>query len=118
MKDFTLSAMWIILQEALGAWFWPALIALALFVAVAVFALIQKKLRLSDLLGVPLLTGVPVGIITALITPMMTGAQFSDLQNSLDYSVLVLVALGTSAAVASVWWVISAVFSRQRLPLP
>lgn len=115
MKDFTLSAIWAIFQEVLGIWFLPAIIVLTLFALLTAFTLARKKLRISRL-GIPLLLGIVAGVIAAGIAPMMTDAQFSDLQNTLDYVTLTLIALGTCLAVATVSWVLSAAFSKPNLP--
>ena len=94
-----------ILRESVGAWFWPALIVVALLLAGMISgALKLRKTRQSP--KRPILTALASGLVATIVlaffVPGWTAAASGSLNGAIDYLVLVLLAMIPGAAIAAI----------------
>lgn len=92
MKDFTVSTIYAILQEFLGGYFWPSVVAILLVAALAAIAVVRA--RTAYLLRNSALLGLVCAIAAVGAAPMLTNAGFDNLHGALDWIFLAVIGVG------------------------
>lgn len=104
MKDFDPATLFAIAEALLGSWLWVALAGAGLVAVLWLVVLFRHAASLRRVCRAVVLLMIAAAVAVAALAPALTDAAFSDLNGTIDYAMLALVAIlcGLAAGVA-VW---------------
>lgn len=111
MSDFNPVALFFILYESAGAWFWP-LLGLALVLAAGVIVSAWRLRRAGRPMKRPIAAALIIGLVAAaaatFAVPGWTLADVGALGAAVDYAFALLIALAPAAVVAALAFMLAA----------